>query len=255
MSTTIATERLGQDEERAMFEEWKTTADRRVRDRIAASSLWLVEALARRFNCSATDRQDLVAEGSIALLHAMDRFDPDRGVRLATYAHSWVRAAMTSYLLREGNALGSLARGRNAARNRRLARTRGEIAPSPDSTRRDVWLDSPLPDAPRGLVDELVAPGPCPETALAEERERARRSSTVSDILAALPTTERTILLARYGTDGREPASTEAIANSLGLSRERVRQLEERARQRANAIARGHDASFTRRHAELDAAE
>lgn len=241
MKTKNHDERLTHDEERAKFEEWKHSGDRRARDRLVGASLWIVEALARRFRCSAADREDLVAEGSIALLHAMTRFDPDRGVRLATYAHSWVRAAMTKYLLRESNALGSLARARNAARERRIRRatTEGDGASFSDSAPKDVWLDSPLANAPRGLVDSLVAPGPCPETALDERRTRTDTSSRVGTILAALPATERTILLARYGSEGHDPASTETIASALGLSRERVRQLEERARQRANTIARG----------------
>lgn len=239
MTTNKTQTRLTQDEEREALEAWRARGDRKARDVLVASSLWVVESLARRFRCSSANRDDLVAEGSIALLHAMNRFDPDRGVRLATYAHAWVRAAMTTHLLRESNALGSLARARHGARLRRTARTSGDLAALEDASRRDVWLDCPVAHAPRGLVETLVAKDGCPEAALDDRRSKDDAASLVTRILSALPPTERLVLLARYGTDGREPATTEEIASTLGLSRERVRQIEERARQRASALGRG----------------
>jgi RNA polymerase sigma-32 factor len=239
--TVRVTRRMDAAEELALFEQWQDRGQGRAQ--ILESSLWLVALIAREFRCMESDRADLIAEGHLALLMAFDRFDPSRGVRFTTYARPWVSAAMKSYLGRSQNALGSRAYARMNAKLRRETRfDPGSREDGPEGNGsalrggwggRDVSLDAPIAgDGPTTLLDCLASDWMDVETAMMSHRQKASVRAAVEEARSTFDAREQVIFDIRFMTDegDDEPTTLDAAAKKLGLSRERVRQLEERVR-------------------------
>jgi RNA polymerase primary sigma factor len=218
------------------------------------SNLRFVARVAHEFrSVSDLSFDDLFQEGVVGLIEGIDRFDPERGVKLISYAVWWIRQAIRKATLEVGHPvrfplnLGSdLARLSKA--KRRLARLKGGVSPgihelalaldwdearvqflSEVSQYRPHSMDQPISNGsdltPR---DVLPAPGPDPETA-AMRRDRWR---TISDVLRRLDPRDWAILVSRFGLDGEEPMTLEEIGKDFGVTRERIRQLESRVLKR-----------------------
>jgi RNA polymerase sigma factor (sigma-70 family) len=195
-------------------------------------------------------RLELVQEGVVGLLRALDRYDPERGVPFWAYATWWVRQAMqqlvaelTRPLVLSDRALRNLSRLKDA--HRASVRETGH-EPGRDALAARTGLsgeqvdDLIAVDAPARSLQEPVGDGDgavgvfgdlLADPLAEDEYERVLESLQIEQLLAllaGLSDRERDILRARYGLDGREE-SLRAIADRLGLSAERVRQLEQRA--------------------------
>ena len=181
---------------------------------LACSALAFVGWLARDFAATGVPREDLESEGRLGLLDAALRFDPARGVAFATYASWWARRRMQVLVSRQGRVV-------------RRPETRGAgeaYAP------RDVYLDD-LVGPGRSLTWFDVLEGEIgrhPLRMLLDTEDRA----TVTRAALELPPLWREIVFARFGLDGRPPRTLASIGALMGVSRERVRQIE------AKAIAR-----------------
>ena len=180
-----------------------------VRDAWAAalSGFSYVSWLAREFRHTGVSREDLEAEGRIGLFDAALRFDPGRGVQFMTYASWWARRRMQTFV----------------AHHSRVVRRPG---PRPGAGRRreDVSIDDPVGAGTAQLWRDVLADdnAPPPLTSLLEEEQR----SVVACLARELPPLWRTILSRRFGLTGEPPMTLAAIGDELGLSRERVRQIE-----------------------------
>jgi len=227
--------------------------------RLVASHLRFVIKIARTYRDSGLPMSDLVQEGTVGLIHAVRRFNPDRGVRLSTYAMWWIRAAMQDHAVRSW----SLVRiGTTNAQKAmflrlrqmtaefidgagelsdelttRMARGFGTTAAEVRALARriaagDVSLDQPFfsGDDRHTLADTLASDAPTPEDHAAETSERHFLGEMLDKALAMLPPREELIIRMRYFEDVRH--TFEAIGHEIGLSKDRVRQLEAQALER-----------------------
>jgi len=220
----------------------------RARRTMIESNLRLVVSIARRFSATGLPLSDLVQEGNLGLLRAVERFDWRRGVKFSTYATWWVKQAI---------ARGAADRGDRAIRLpvhvheqvRRLRRAQARLAellgrePSTDELAAELRLpvegvmrlqaaqaitslDTPVGDdgaALQDLLEDQQAARPDEQALEAVGRQ------VLEQALAALPERPRRVLVLRFGLDSGTPRTLEEVAAVLGVSRERARQLEVRA--------------------------
>jgi RNA polymerase sigma-32 factor len=253
---------LRPDQELAFAKRWREHRDSDAAYQLVTSHLRLVAKIAMRYRGYGLPISDIVSEGNIGLMQAVKRFDPDRGVRLATYAMWWIRASIQEYVLRSWSlvkmaastsqkklffklrqaksAISALQDGDLRPEQVRLIAERLKVAERDVVTmdrrlRGDVSLSSPVHDEGESgqALDWLVDPAPTREITLAEEQEAANRRHALNDAISRLNPRERRILTARWLTE--EPATLEDLAAEIGVSRERIRQIEQRAFQKVKA--------------------
>ncbi len=249
---------LGRDEERELARR-ADAGDADAASRLIASHLRFVIKIARRYRGSGLPMSDLIQEGTVGLIRAVRRFNPDRGVRLSTYAMWWIRAAIQDHvvhswsLVRMGttNAQKAMilrlrqvtaeliggAEGLSDDITARLAKSFGATANEVATLARrlaggDWSLDQPMAGPggdgdQRTWMDCLASDAPTPEQAVAEASERRFVSEIVGKALAMLPPREQLVIRKRYFEEVRQ--TFEAIGRELGVSKDRVRQLETRA--------------------------
>ena len=249
---------LERDEERNLAIRWRDTRDQRALDQIAASHMRLVIALASRFRHYGLPVADIIQEGHVGLLEAAARFDPEREVRFSTYATWWIRASIQDYILRNW----SIVRGGTSSTQKalffNLRRLRAQLSRTGDENRAalfdkigkatgassadvelmnarfsgpDISLNGPVSgddssdSAERG--DFLVDDRPLPDETVGEDIDSRRRNTMLNEALTLL--TERELRIVRERRLRDEAATLEALGAELGISKERVRQIETRA--------------------------
>lgn len=227
---------------------------------LSRANLRFVVAVALRFRRYGIPISDLVAEGNLGLAIAARKFDPSRGTRFVTYASYWIRALILDLVVRSSTMVGAgsgplrskiffrLRRERAKLGNEalepgeRLARLAESFGTTEEKmaemlTRldaRDVSLDQPaFTDASHSLLDTIEGGMSSPEADTLEHEAEERRRTGVAGALAILDPRERYILERRYMGD--EEVSLAEIGRTLGVSRERARQLEARAKEKLRA--------------------
>jgi RNA polymerase sigma factor (sigma-70 family) len=212
------------------------------------ANLRLVIHIALRYRHRGVPFLDLIQEGNLGLMRAVDKFEPRRGLRFATYAHWWIRQAISraideqhrtirlpSHVVERQHKLHTVATRLEERQGR--APSLEALSAALDWTPQDVEdllrvtqplvrLQQPLRDESTALQDVLAdTETPPPDILLATEQVRRG----VHACLGHLPEREAFILRLRYGLEACEPQSLQEIGEVLGLSRERVRQLEQQA--------------------------
>lgn len=219
--------------------------DMKAGEKLIAHNLKHVLSIALEYRRWGVPVEDLVQQGSMGLLHAARRFDPERAACLRTYAAYWVRAEIRDYVVR-GHRIVRLGTTRTERRAMRAFRSTavadaGELAEVSGMplarcellwavlTQRDRSLDAPTPTGT--IARDLVqATTPDPETCAVEREQEVQTTARVTRALDVLTERERCIVRARMMAD--EPETLDRLGARLGVSRERVRQLESRARQK-----------------------
>jgi RNA polymerase sigma-32 factor len=256
--------RLSVGEERELVTLWQDKRDARARRKLVEANMRHVEAIARRFTGRNATHEDLVAEGCIGLLVAIDKFDADKGVRLVTYAGYWIRAYIMRALNREWKR-GKTGLGRvrwtafyRARRTREAHVTRygaegaklegiaSELGMSPEAVREllecpdifDLSLDyqAAVGDQRPSLHERLASERPGPEAATSRRETLDRMHDAVEQVFEGLSERER--LVARARLMEAEPVTLRELGLRLGVSRERVRQIEVRVRQKLDRALR-----------------
>jgi len=217
-------------------------------ERFIQANLRLVVSVARRYRASGVPIADIVQEGNIGLLRAVERFEWERGFKFSTYAAWWIRQAITRGIADSARTIrlpvhlhDQMGRIRRARLDleARLGRppTHAEVAAATGDEPSEVlasldWdrdvrsLEEPIrSEADRLLSDVVADPGSTPEDTAID----ALQAAVVEDLLRPLDARERRILRLRYGVDRGEPRTFPEVAAELGLSKERIRQLELRA--------------------------
>jgi RNA polymerase nonessential primary-like sigma factor len=223
--------------------------DSSARQRLIEANLRLVVAAARGFAGRGLALADLIAEGNLGLLRAVARFEPARGFRFSTYATWWIRQAIEQALLDQGRlvrlpdsvvrALTAVLRvERELARNGGGAPTLDAIAAAAGMTVAEVAellrLNERVAELDDPEVAAKLASAPAwPEEVDDDERQRliaeGAASEKLTDWLGRLAPRQREVLSRRYGVDGHAMQSLAEVASALGVSRERVRQIQQEA--------------------------
>jgi RNA polymerase sigma factor (sigma-70 family) len=180
------------------------------------TGLNFVAWLARDFRYTGVAREDLEAEGRLGLFEAALRFDPSHGAQFLTYASFWSRRRMQAFV----------------ARHARVVR-RPQSRTKPSHDRDDVSLDQPVrPGSTLSWADLLVDPK---ASRPLDSMVGAEDAALVTVAARELPPQWRTIIVRRFGLDGGPAMTLAAVGDALGLSRERVRQIEQKAMARLRA--------------------
>lgn len=216
------------------------SGDRSAARRLVEGALVTVLSISAQYRRWGVPLDDLVQEGNLGLLRAVDRYDPAFGVRLSTYAAYWIREAIREHVARHFRIvrLGSTKAARRALR---LFRKTRESSPErlaamsglpiqtaeqllPVLLHRDVSLSPRAPDDGPHRADSLVAPEMTPEEALLQADEQLRVRRRVEAAMARLAPREQDIVRRRHLTE--PPVTLERIGATWGVTKERVRQLE-----------------------------
>ena len=264
---------LEPQEEYMLAKSWREHGDREAAHRLVTSHLRLVAKIAMGYRGYGLPISEVISEGSVGLMQAVKRFEPDKGFRLATYAMWWIKAAIQEYILRSWSLvkLGTTANQKKLFFNLRKAKSRisafeeGDLRPDQveliatrlgvtkqdvvDMNRRlggDVSLNSPIREEGNSgeWQDWLVDDTPSQERVLLETEELDNRRQALGEALKVLNTRERRIFEARRLAEN--PITLEELADEFGVSRERVRQIEVRAFERVEKAVRYRVAAMER---------
>lgn len=250
---------LEREEERLLAVAWRDNGDTTALNKLTAAHMRLVIAIAAKFRHYGLPMADLVQEGHVGLLEAAARFAPEREVRFSTYATWWIRASIQDYVLRNW----SIVRGGTSSTQKalffNLRRLRARLSRSPQGatqsaaydaiasaigvSRADVeMMDSRLSGSDVSLnaqlidddssgsaqrMDFLVDSGPLPDEVAEETLDAKRRARWLKDALAIL--SERELRIVRERRLAENVVTLEMLGAQLGISKERVRQIENRA--------------------------
>lgn len=249
---------LTQEEEQELARRYRKHGDEEAAARLVTANLRFVVKVSYEYRSYGIKMADLIQEGNIGLMKAVQKFDPDKGIRLISYAVWWIRAYIQNYILKSWSLvkLGttqaqrklffSLARtrreleklggGEEVADARRIAKKlRVKPAEVIEMTQRmegrDLSLDAPMGDDGGNTHVDFVADNALAqdeELANAEEREIV--TSRVEQALMRLDPRERFIIEKRVMSD--KPMTLKELGQHFGFSRERARQLEIRAKEK-----------------------
>ncbi len=243
---------LGREEEIELVRRYRESGDRQALFRLVTANLMLVVRVALSFRRAANNLLDLIQEGNLGLLQAIERFDPGLGVRLPTYAVWWIRAFIVKYLLDNVRLVrvGTTNARRKLIYNLRREKARLEAAgfevgpkllaehfgvserdvvdveAALDS--REVSLDAPVSEEEDGRTrgDLVAAPGPTAEEEAARRELRERTQAVIAEFRKGLNEKEKAILDLRILSE--DPLTLQTLGDRFGTTREAVRQVEAR---------------------------
>lgn len=259
ISMAQAIPELTRNEEHRLASAWREEADKSARDALVRVHLRAVVAIALKYRRYGLPLSELIAEGNFGLVHALSKFEPERGNRFVTYAAYWIRAYVLNYIIRSWSLVGV---GSGALRSKMFFKLRRErvriqnlvgdgeqalelLAKRLDVSRgalsemlvrleaRDLSLDAKVFDDGRGsLIDAMPALEENQEQSLASSELQNYMRHAVHSALDALDKRELYIAKHRLMADREEELSLAEIGRRLGVSRERARQLEARTKRK-----------------------
>ncbi len=262
---------LGRREEYMLAKRWRGHGDREAAHKLVTSHLRLVAKIAMGYRGYGLPISEVISEGNVGLMQALKRFEPEKGFRLTTYAMWWIRASIQEYILRSWSLvkMGATANQKKLFFNLRKAKNRisvlekGDMRPDQvkiiarrlgvteqdviDMNRRlggDASLNAPIrEDGDFGewqdwLVDERADQ----ETTLVASEEFDNRRIALASAVSVLNDRERRIFEARRLAE--DPITLNELAGELGVSRERVRQIEVRSVEKVQKAVKNHVAAM-----------
>jgi len=256
---------LEKELEYRLAKRWREHGDRKAADQIVTSHLRLAAKIAKNYRGYGLPISEIISEGTIGLMQAINRFEPDRGFRFATYAIWWIRASIQDYILRSWSLvkIGTTASQKKLFFKLRSAKAKisalenAELRPDQvtaiattlgvndqdvvDMNRRlggDVSLNASIRDEENSgeWLEQLVDESPSPEAIVVELDEMDQRREALLGAIGVLDDRERRIFEARHLAE--EPRTLEDLAIQFKVSRERIRQLEARAFEKVQAAAK-----------------
>lgn len=262
---------LEREEEHQLALRWRDDKDEQALSKLTAAHMRLVISIASRFRHFGLAMGDLIQEGHVGLLEAAARFEPERNVRFSTYATWWIRASIQDYILRNW----SIVRGGTSSTQKalffNLRRLRAKMARngtgSPDAamyeeiaaaigvSKADVELMNARLSAPDSSLNAPVVESdstaadrqdfipdnaPLPDQTVSDSIDTDRRTQWLNQALHEL--NDRELRIVRERRLSEDGATLESLGEKLGISKERVRQIENRALQKLrSALLRDHE--------------
>jgi len=212
---------LAPREEARLIAAWQRDRDEGARDRVVRAYARLCYGVAARYASNPDRVEDLAQEGMFGLLRALDLYDPKRGTRFSTYSRMWIRSFVSNAVARVSTVVDVPSRTFLSIRSGRVeAGMEAAVAASAPP----VSLDAPAKDGEVELVDRLASPDRNPEEIMDGITTREFHARLVEASLSALTDRERAIVVRR--SLSAVPETLEEIAADLGLTRERIRQIE-----------------------------
>src|SRR5262249_10514550 len=262
---------LERQEEYILTNRWREHGDRDAGHRLVTSHLRLVAKIAMDYRGYGLPIAEVISEGNVGLMQAGKRFEPEKGVRLATHAIWWIKASIPEYILRSWSLvkIGTTANQKKLFFNLRKAKRKisaldeGDMRPDQvkliakhlgvgeqdviDMNRRlggDASLNAPIRDDGNSgeWQDWLADDAPSHERMMAENEELYNRRKALGEALGVLNDRERRIFEMRRLAEN--PMTLEELAHEFGVSRERVRQIEVRAFEKVKVAVRKWVAMF-----------
>jgi RNA polymerase sigma-32 factor len=261
---------LERNREFELARRWRELGDREAADELVTSHLRLAAKIAMGYRGYGLPISEMISEGNVGLMQALNRFEPEKGFRFATYAMWWIRACIQDYILRSWSLvkIGTTANQKKlffklrSAKSKIAAFESGDLRPDqvasiaqsldvPDQdviemNRRlggDKSINAPIRDDGKTgeWQDYLVDQSPSPEAIVIEQDETDRQRSALRAAIDVLDGRERSIFEARLLAD--EPPTLEELAAKFRVSRERIRQIEARAFEKVRKAAKARAAS------------
>ena len=256
---------LSADEELLLAKNYLEKGESEAAHKLVTSHLRLVAKIAMQYRGYGLPVADLISEGNLGLMKAVKKFDPQRGCRLSTYAMWWIKASVTEYILRSWSLvkMGTMSAQKKLFFSLRKAKRKLNIIDAqtidPEKTAklaeqfsiseadithldrritaRDLSLNAPVSNSEEDsmvFIDILEDDTPSPEVLVARTQETEFRQKYLKDAMFQLSERERHIFTERRLKE--DPITLEKLGEHYGISRERVRQLENRAYTKVQTI-------------------
>ena len=246
---------LAAEEEYMLAKNWKTTGNIKSAEKLVTSHLRLVAKIAMGYKGYGLPVNEMISEGNVGLMQAVKKFKPEKGFRLATYAMWWIKASIQEYILRSWSLvkIGTTTAQKKLFFN--LKKIKNQIAPRSEGDLRDEHvteiadkldvrkdevvsmnrrlsgkefsLNSPIGEDGDEWQDWLVDKELDHDLRFAQQEEMKQRKDLLSDSIKILNDREKEILYARRLNE--EPITLENLSKKYKISRERIRQIENKA--------------------------
>jgi RNA polymerase nonessential primary-like sigma factor len=221
------------------------------RQKMIEHNLRLVVSIAKHYINRGVALLDMIEEGNLGLMHAIDKFEPERGFRFSTYATWWIRQSIERAIMNQARTirlpvhvvreLNQILRakyhleaqhhdGRDAAIEdiaNLVGRPMGEVQDILALSEHATSLDMPLDNDPQSSLMDML-PGDS-DDGPDNRAERHELSVLVREWLSKLPDKQRVVIMRRFGLDNDDPATLETLAEEMGVTRERIRQIQQEA--------------------------
>jgi RNA polymerase sigma-32 factor len=251
--------KLSREEESELWRKWQSESDRSAKEALIRANMRHSVSLAFKYRSYGIPLAELISEGNFGLVHALSKFEPQRGNRFLTYAVYWIRAYVLDHIIRSWSLVGI---GSGALRSKLFFKLRRErvrihnlvgegeqangllatlFGVSPEKMTaymqqletRDLSLDIKVSeDSLVSLVDTLQSPGLSQELVCMNAQSAARQRDIVRIALSALDNRERYIIESRLMCDQEDGLSLAHVGRTFGVTRERARQIEVRAKRK-----------------------
>ena len=246
---------LDAEEEYMLAKNWKTTGNVKSAEKLVTSHLRLVAKIAMRYKGYGLPMNEIISEGNVGLMQAVKKFEPEKGFRLATYAMWWIKASIQEYILRSWSLvkIGTTTAQKKLFFN--LKKLKNQIAPKNEGdlkkdevekiantldvsedevismnrrlSGKEQSLNAPIGDDGDEWQDWVVDKEMDQELKIAHQEELDQRKDLLQDSIKILNDREKEILYARRLND--KPSTLEDLSKKFKISRERIRQIENKA--------------------------